>query len=179
MRGATTRHDADGLSPRQRLAAVLLAQGHSNEEVAQRVGVTKQTITVYRKDPRVNDAIYRAQNEMLTQIGGKTLNSVLDAIQILRNIVADPQARDSDRIAACRTLISGTTSFNEHRALERQLNEIELMFRKYMGLPTAADASPEDDLTADYVDDPEGFDSSFDPDVIDIEVTPAALPEAD
>lgn len=153
MRGETTRHPADGLSPRQRLAANLIASGLNNEEIAKRCGVSVYTISTYRRDPRVADAVYRAQNEILTQVGGKTLESVLDAIQILRNIMTDPNARDSDRISACRTIIAGSSTFTEHRALERQINEIESMLRKYLGLPADAPL-PEDETLIDIVPEP-------------------------
>ena len=57
--------------------------------------------------------------------------------------MGDPAARDSDRIAAARAIITSTSTFSENRKVEAQLNSIETLFKTYLG--EAGAIAPEDE----------------------------------
>lgn len=123
--------DIDGMTERQRLAAGYLASGKTNREVARLLGVSERTIWGYRKRPAVQRAILAAQNDIMELSGAQNLTLIPDAIQCLRDIINDPEARDSDKIAASRALMSGANSFSERRLLERQLADLERALQRH------------------------------------------------
>jgi transposase-like protein len=131
----------DGLTERQRLAVHYLSQGKTIREVSRLLGVSEKTIYLYRQKPAVQRAILYAQQDMMEMSAARNITTVPDAIQTLTDIVNDPEARDSDRIAASRALISGANALAERRILERQLGDLEaalLRFTSPAGAPSAA-----------------------------------------
>jgi transcriptional regulator with XRE-family HTH domain len=131
------------LSPRQMLAVGYFARGASGKEVASALGVSQATICAYRRNSQFNEAIHEEQQALFEQVGGKTLSTVLEAIRTLKDIMGDPAARDSDRIAAARAIITSTSTFSENRKVEAQLNSIETLFKTYLGEAEAI--APEDE----------------------------------
>ncbi len=134
----------DGLTERQRLAVHLLAQGKTIRETARQLGVSERTIWCYRQRPAVQNAIYFVQTEMINEGGGRSLTSIPEAMRCLKEIVADPEARDADKIAASRALINSANSFAERRILERQIADLESTLRNLLGgKSTPESAAPE------------------------------------
>jgi len=123
----------DGLTPRQRLAVDLLAKGHTCRHVARELGVTERTIHTYRKKPAVMRAVLRAQEDYMSEGGGRGVSSVPEAVQTLTDIMNDPQARDSDRIAASRALMNGAAAYQERKVLERKLRDLETLLVELTG----------------------------------------------
>lgn len=120
----------DGLTPRQRLAVNLLAEGQTCREVARRLNVTERTIYAYRKKPAVATAILRAQEDLMAEGGSKGINSVSDAVRVLKEIINDNAAQDSDRIAACRALMQGAVAYQERQILERKIRDLETLLQE-------------------------------------------------
>jgi hypothetical protein len=125
----------DGLTPRQRLAVDLLARGHTCRHVARELGVTERTIHTYRKKPAVMTAVLRAQEDYMSEGGGQGVSSVPEAVQTLTKIMNDPQARDSDRIAASRALMNGAVAYQERKMLERKIRDLEALLIQLTGSP--------------------------------------------
>lgn len=158
------RHVApiDGLTERQRLAVFLLAQGKTIRETARQLGVSEKTIWVYRQKTAVQNAIYFLQTEMMNESGGRSITSIPEAMTCLKAIVVDPEARDADKIAASKALISSANSFAERRILERQIADLEATLRNLMS-GRDADATIEEPLdpllpSANPEDHPEDVD---------------------
>lgn len=134
----------DGLTERQRLAARLLAQGKTIRAVARDLNVSEKTIWLYRQKPTVQRAIYDYQHTMLDQGGGQSIDAVPKAMETLQSIVNNSQARDSDRIAAARTIMNSAAGFAERKMLERQIRDLEKAIGAYAmeqeaSMPSAAD----------------------------------------
>lgn len=144
MPGAKRSH-IDGLRERERLAVDLLARGKTIREVARSLEVSERTIWNYRRRPEVQRAIFNLQQELMSQSSGQSLSVVPEAIEVLTAIMNNPEARDADRIAASRTLISGAQGFSERKILERQLADLERQLLATMAVESAPTASPEDD----------------------------------
>lgn len=141
----------DGLTARQRLAVDLLAKGHTCRHVAQELGVTERTIHTYRKKPAVMTAILRCQEDLMSQGGSQGVSTVPQAVETLTKIMNDPEARDSDRIAASKALLNGADAYAQRKILERQLRDMEALLRDFTG----GDLPPEpgDDILAGTTDD--------------------------
>ena len=113
------------LKERERVAALLLAQGKTNRAVAQKLGVTEKTIWNYRQKPEVQKVIRDTQMEFAELSGSMAVTVVPEAIAVLQEILNDPEARAADKIQAARTLMSGSAAFQERKLLERQINDLE------------------------------------------------------
>jgi hypothetical protein len=124
MAGAAASH-IDGLTERQRLAVRLLAQGKTIRETARTLGVSEKTIWSYRQKPVVQQAIYQYQTQAIEEGGGQSITSVPQAMATLQEILRDPAARDSDRIAASRAILSSAATFGERQLMERKLRDLE------------------------------------------------------
>ena len=112
------------LAERKRQAGVLLAQGKTVREVAKRLCVSEKTIWNYRQKPEVQAVIRETQIEYADMGGGLAMTIIPDAIATLQHIMTDPDARDSDKINAARTLMSGSVAFQERKLLEREIRDI-------------------------------------------------------
>lgn len=137
----------DGLNERQRLAVHLLAQGKTIRDVARSLNVSEKTIYNYRQKPEIQTAIFFVQTEMINEGGGRSITSIPEAMSCLKTIVTDPEARDADKIAASKALISSANTFAERRMLERQIADLEATLRSLLkgeaATPTSAPPEPE------------------------------------
>jgi hypothetical protein len=77
------------------------------------------------------------------------VSSVPEAVETLTKIMSDPNARDSDRIAASRALMNGANAYAERKILERQLRDMEHLLRELTG---AAPEYVEDTAPVSYDD---------------------------
>lgn len=136
----------DGLTPRQRLAVDLLARGHKVRHVARQLNVTEQTIHYYKKHPAVIAAITRAQEEISFQGGSIGISNLPEVAEILVEIASNKNARDSDRISACRVLLNSADAFAQRRLMERRLVEVEALLRDLSGVDDIIDQVRSEDM---------------------------------
>ena len=113
------------LAERQRQCGVLLAQGKTVREVARRLCVSEKTIWNYRQKPAVQQVIRETQIEFADMGGGLAMSVIPDAIQVLQEILNDPDSRAADRINAARTLMAGSAAHQERKLLEREIRDIK------------------------------------------------------
>ena len=151
-------YGSDGLNERQRIAANYLARGTTIRETARKIGVSEKSVYSWRQRPAVQQAIARIQQELLSETGGINISTIPDAIKLLDSIINDTEARNTDRIAAARTLMSGAQAYQERKILERQINDLERQLLRFTATQNAAtNATPidptEDDLLLDAADD--------------------------
>ena len=138
----------DGLREQERLAADLLARGKTCREVARALGIAEKTLYNWRKRPAVQRAIYNMQQELIDSSESRNLALMPEAIATLTEIMADPNARASDRIAASRALLNGAAAYQERKLLERTVADLEQQIYGLTQLPTesAADPAPISDM---------------------------------
>jgi len=151
-------YGSDGLNERQRIAANYLARGTTIRETARKIGVSEKSVYSWRQRTAVQQAIARIQQELLSETGGMNISTIPDAIKLLDSIINDTEARNTDRIAAARTLMSGAQAYQERKILERQINDLERQLLRFTATQNAAtNATPidptEDDLLLDAADD--------------------------
>ena len=155
-------YGSDGLNERQRIAANYLARGTTIRETARKIGVSEKSVYLWRQRVAVQQAIARIQQELLSETGGMNISTIPDAIKLLDSIINDPEARNTDRIAAARTLMSGAQAYQERKILERQINDLERQLLRFTATQNAAtnatpidpiDPPEDDELLLDAADD--------------------------
>jgi transposase-like protein len=155
-------YGSDGLNERQRIAANYLARGTTIRETARKIGVSEKSVYLWRQRIAVQQAIARIQQELLSETGGMNISTIPDAIKLLDSIINDPEARNTDRIAAARTLMSGAQAYQERKILERQINDLERQLLRFTATQNAAanatpidpiDPTENDELLLDAADD--------------------------
>ena len=140
-------YGSDGLNERQRIAANYLARGTTIRETARKIGVSEKSVYLWRQRVAVQQAIARIQQELLSETGGMNISTIPDAIKLLDSIINDPEARNTDRIAAARTLMSGAQAYQERKILERQINDLERQLLRFTATQNAAtNATPIDPI---------------------------------
>lgn len=117
--------EIDGLRERERIAVELLARGKTCREVARSLNISERTLYAWRKRPAVQRAVYGQQQDLIDAGGGQGITVVPMAVATLTEIMNNPEARASDRIAASRALISGAQAFQERKMLERTIADLE------------------------------------------------------
>lgn len=115
----------DGLNERQRLAAWHLSRGKTCRAVARELGISERCLYKWRQSPAVQQVIAKLQTEFMEETGAMNSSMVPDAIQVLNEIISKDDARDSDKIAAARTLMSGSQAYQERVILQRQIADLE------------------------------------------------------
>lgn len=152
-------YGSDGLNERQRIAANYLARGCTIRETARKIGVSEKSVYSWRQRTAVQQAIARIQQELLSETGGMNISTIPDAIKLLDSIINDTEARNTDRIAAARTLMSGAQAYQERKILERQINDLERQLLRFTATQNAAtnaipiDPTEDDELLLDAADD--------------------------
>jgi transcriptional regulator with XRE-family HTH domain len=102
-----------GLTPQQVKAVQLLAKGHSQQEVADAIGVSRRTISRWLKAPEFKNLSFGLVNQHVKpqpderssqrkrQSGSLSPEDLIqDALSAVRDILNDPEARTGDRIKA-------------------------------------------------------------------------------
>lgn len=128
----------DGLREQERLAADLLARGKTCREVARALGIAEKTLYNWRKRPAVQRAIYNMQQELIESSESQHVALMPEAIATLTEIMNDPDARASDRIAASRALLNGAAAYQERKLLERTVSDLEAQIYGVLELKTEA-----------------------------------------
>lgn len=147
-------YGSDGLNERQRIAANYLARGTTIRETARKIGVSEKSVYLWRQRVAVQQAIARIQQELLSETGGMNISTIPDAIKLLDSIINDPEARNTDRIAAARTLMSGAQAYQERKILERQINDLERQLLRFTATQNAAtNATPIDPIDPTEADE--------------------------
>ncbi len=93
------------MQPKQQRALDLLLAGHATTAVAAEVGVRRETIWRWTQDPTFAAEVSRRQAERRQAIHSELDAGVLEAVQMLRGLVADPEAPAGARVRAATALM--------------------------------------------------------------------------
>lgn len=93
-------------SPRHRIILWMTANGQSPQQIADALGITKQTVYTVRKQPWFREMFVRITTDMgkdsVTQL---LKGEVLPSLQTLIEVRDNPVAKESDRIRAADSLL--------------------------------------------------------------------------
>ena len=87
--------NVSGLSSKQKAALPLLVRGSSNREVARLIGVNKNTISNWRKDPRFWDAEIKLGNQFYIEAVRSFMYLNYKSVEVLNELLDSdhPQTR--------------------------------------------------------------------------------------
>lgn len=103
----------------------------SMKELAERFGVTVQTVYVDKRSPQFKKAYQAA-----TLDAGHNIEIYDEAVQMLRELMHDEDARDTARVAAAKSLLSETGKFVSNRddddtsVMSKNIEEIDLAIQQ-------------------------------------------------
>lgn len=93
------------ISPRQAAAARLMALGKTNNEIHEEIGISLRQLTRWRKRRDFLEAVYEAQSEVFDHALSVCLDASIEAVNCLRQVCNNPEAPDSARVAAARSIL--------------------------------------------------------------------------
>ncbi|MDA0867653.1 MAG: hypothetical protein O2890_14870 [Cyanobacteria bacterium] len=86
-------------------AAVMAASGSTGRDIASHLGVSEFTISRWRQTPRFRARVNQVQTEFQTTAISELRKLALTAVQTLNDIMRDPEAPATARVAAaCQVL---------------------------------------------------------------------------
>lgn len=88
------------LNPNQIQAAILLVSGKSSKDTASAINCTPETICHWKQEPRFKALLNSLRIELLEQGRERLRSSVVDAMDTLRDIMANSENQESRRKAA-------------------------------------------------------------------------------
>ena len=106
----------------------LLAAGHSYEECAATLHVSKRTIVRLKAEPEFAAEVRAARAFLLEQTLGLLTREAAATIRTL--IELRDRGSESTRLGACRTLLEKLTSTREHVDLESRMVELERILER-------------------------------------------------
>jgi len=110
-------------------ALLLMARGVSCKQISQQTGIAVQTLYNWRSgDPAFRAELSGLQRQLYAQGIDALHGLVREAVESLASVMGDPATRDSDRIAAARTVLQFAMSAKDGRSLD--VDEDELEFRE-------------------------------------------------
>ena len=126
------------------------------------VGVRRETIWRWTQDPAFAAEVSRRQAERRQAIHSELDAGVLEAVQMLRGLVADPEAPAGARVRAATALMdrAGLTpayavevrhkaEYAQQQAAQPQIEDAERMAREILqSLPTVMAVLPRDEVEA-------------------------------
>ena len=93
------------MQPGQQRALEPILAGHSVTDIASQVGVRRETVWRWRQDPSFASEVSVRQGQRRQSIHSELDAGVLEAVQMLRGLVADPEAPAGARVRAATALM--------------------------------------------------------------------------
>lgn len=108
-----------GLTPKQESAALAVARGLSNGEVAKRTGAGERTLKTWRTRPAFRARVSELRGEMTALALGKLTDGLGFAAATLRKLLTAKS--ENVRLRAAETLIGTATKLRESTELEAEV----------------------------------------------------------
>ena len=114
------------LTKQQQICAEALANGFRPYDAAAKANVTYQALWKWRKEnPHFLKAVEEIRTYMFEQTYMRALQTNDEAVETIKAIMNDGNARNADRLAAARLLIDVARAGYETHHLEKRINSLE------------------------------------------------------
>ena len=90
---------------KKEIAAFHLIKGDSKTETARKVGVTRQTVTIWCKQPEFKALLRQKRREHWDKMYDKAIANVSPAIEVLTKIMKDKDGDPNTRIRAAKEIL--------------------------------------------------------------------------
>ena len=104
--------------------ADLVASGSTIRDAAESIGIPVNAAYKITRTDLFRRRVSEIKSERTEAIAAQSLDAAIDAIRELRTLATTAE-KDSDRIAACKTILSQVMPFAEHSELRRRIDDIE------------------------------------------------------
>ena len=119
----------DALTPRQlRILRALLTK-NTVTAAAGAAGVGESTVYRALSDPVFRAALAQAEGEAVAAAGRKLATLAENALNVLADILANPQAPDAVRLRAAETILGHLLRYREIVTFENRLTDLEREMR--------------------------------------------------
>jgi transposase-like protein len=108
--------------------ALALASGLSIDQTAAQIGVSRSTVLRRWRDPAVKRRVAELRGEITDQAIGKLVDTLCEAILVLRRLMGEAESEAVKLKAATQLLETGLRAAAIDR-LEARLNELENMLK--------------------------------------------------
>ena len=116
---------AKKLSRNQEKFLIALMSSDTVAAASKKAGITTPTAYKYLNDPFFKQEHRKLRREKFEQATSKIVDSVDEAVEVLREVMADDEEVGATRVQAARTIIANAFKSYELREIEERLEEIE------------------------------------------------------
>lgn len=111
--------------PRDERIIASLAAGQSIEETADAVGCSRKTVSRRLADPDFKMRLREVRAQFLSDALGRLSASTTQAVQLLNDVMADPETPASVRVRCAQAILGQTLRWQESVDLEARLAALE------------------------------------------------------
>jgi len=118
------------LEPRQARLVLLLADGLTTSEAAERLGISERMARRWRASPDVQEALRAVGRESIRR-ASSALSALLGvAASALREVASDQMAPPAARVSAAKTIVETALRLREAGELEDRMTALEAKFEE-------------------------------------------------
>ena len=121
---STPRGNKNELNIKQRIAAGLLAAGHTIESAAREVGVNEKTVDVWKRRPDFKACITQAEDAIYAESMRLLKRTAKAAIVTLISCMSEKTSAYV-RVQAARSLLEFAFEVNQHAEIEERMEVLE------------------------------------------------------
>ncbi|MDP9369274.1 MAG: hypothetical protein M3Q03_13535 [Chloroflexota bacterium] len=117
--------DSPKLTPRQSKAVMALLSGFTVAQAAKEAGVTRQTVSEWRRLPHFKAALEAAERDGLSDLSNLLGQLSRNAAVVLGQIMMSPKASDAVRVRAAGLILARRLQALSLVDIERELRRLE------------------------------------------------------
>lgn len=112
---------------------IALFESNSVVEASKKTGITEQTGHKYLKNPIFKERYRKLRREKFEQATANIVNSVDEAIQVLKDVMNNDEEVGATRVQSARAIISNAFKSYELQEIEERLDNIEELLQDKRG----------------------------------------------
>lgn len=121
------------LNDNQKKFIVAMLSSSTIAEATQKAGISTQTGYNYMSNQTVKDELKKLRRDSFEQATSKIVDSVDEAVEVLREVMADDEEVGATRVQAARTIIANAFKSYELQEIEERLENIERVLAEQGG----------------------------------------------
>lgn len=115
------------LTKKQEKAVVALLAAPTVQAAAEAAGVSERTLWRWLQQPEFKEAYRQARREAVSHAIGRLQQATTRAVETLEEVMGNPEAKESARVSAAKTVLDAALKALELEDLEARVEELERM----------------------------------------------------
>ena len=120
-----SRTSSDDLTPTARRLVVAMLAAPTLAEAARAAGITDRHARRLRQSPAFREALRRGRDEVLQDATARAAGGLVEAVDVLREVMGDTSSPTPARVAAARVLLATTPALLEAHDLTERVSALE------------------------------------------------------